>query len=146
MYNIKTRINKGKKEIFDPIRCMYVSATPEEYVRQAFILHLLNNLKVPKIAIAVEKQINYNGTAKRFDIAIQYKGKFLVIVECKAPSVNLSEDTLLQASIYNKGLFAEYIVLINGKTCLTLKRNEANYQPIDNVPSYHELILSVDKD
>jgi len=82
------RTNKGKKEIFDPIRCRFVSCTPEEAVRQTYIRYLIDVLQVPQISISVEKKITYNNLTKRYDIVVFSKEKCLLVVECKAPTSN----------------------------------------------------------
>ena len=41
-YTLKIRENESRQEIFDPVRRKWVALTPEERVRQIFILYLLN--------------------------------------------------------------------------------------------------------
>lgn len=138
--DIKTRIAaNGKKEIFDPIRRRYVACTPEEEVRQTYLLYLINILKVPKIAISVEKEILYNQLSRRYDIVVFSKGECLLMVECKAPSVKLSQDTLSQIATYNSVLQAKYIILFNGKEEMILKKFSENYLACDVLPMYGEM-------
>ena len=40
-YEFKTRLNNGKKELWDAIRKKYVSITPEELVRQHLVQYLI---------------------------------------------------------------------------------------------------------
>lgn len=138
--DIKTRItSNGKKEILDPIRCRYVICTPEEEVRQTYLLYLINVLNVPKIAISVEKEIKYNQLQRRYDIVVFSKGECLLIVECKSPSVNLSQETLYQIATYNSVLQAKYIVLFNGKQELILEKSLGNYFPCKTLPDYKKM-------
>ena len=44
--NIKTRIVDGRQEIFDCLRGKYVAMTPEENVRQMFVLLRINMANV----------------------------------------------------------------------------------------------------
>jgi hypothetical protein len=137
---IKTRIAAdGKKEIFDPVRRRYVVCTPEEEVRQTYLLYLMNVLNFPKIAISVEKEIRYNQLQRRYDIVVFSKGKCLLIVECKAPTVKLSQETLYQIATYNAVLQAKYIVLFNGKEEMILKKSSENYLPCERLPEYGEI-------
>ena len=137
---IKTRIAAdGKKEIFDPIRRRYVACTPEEEVRQTYLFYLTNVLNVPKIALSVEKEILYNQLRRRYDIVLFSKGECLLIVECKAPSVELSEDALYQIAMYNATLQAKYIVLFNGKQECILKKSSDTYLPCEKLPMYGEM-------
>ncbi|MBO4544023.1 MAG: type I restriction enzyme HsdR N-terminal domain-containing protein [Bacteroidales bacterium] len=143
MFTTKTRIKNNKKEIFDPIRKIFVPLTPEEAVRQAYILHLVNDLSVPPIEISVEKKIVYSGQTKKYDIVAQHIDKCLVVVECKAPSVALQPKTLQQAAMYNHILHAKYIVLINGKQCLVYMEQQGEYLPIEALPSYQEILKNI---
>lgn len=138
--NPVTRINRGKKEIFDPIRCRYVVCTPEEAVRQTYIRYLTDVLQVPSVAISVEKKITYNSLTRRYDIVVFSKEKCLLIVECKSPSVKLSEITLQQISVYNSHLQAKYIVLFNGKEEIIYEKIEEEYVLQEQLPRYKEMV------
>lgn len=68
-YKIKLNDNK----VYDPIRRIYVKATPEEIVRQKTIKFLQLRLKVPQDKIIVERALGSLGVAgsrKRIDIGI----------------------------------------------------------------------------
>ena len=98
------RIQKTDKgnHIFDPIRKKWVALAPEEWVRQNFIQYLLEEKKYPASLIAVETGLKYNRLKKRSDITVyDRKGNVWMIIECKAPEVQLSQATFNQAAIYN---------------------------------------------
>jgi len=83
-HKIKVIIEDNKQLVFDIIRKKYVVLTPEENVRQHFILFLINEKQYPRSLIAVEKGISYNQMQKRFDIvAFNNQGAPCVMVECK---------------------------------------------------------------
>ena len=103
---MKTRIINGRKELFDPIRKRYVACTPEEIVRQAYIKYLIEVLEIPIANIAVEKKLLINRQMRRFDIVVSGKGQCVVVVECKAPTVALSEEALFQAAAMNQDVLA----------------------------------------
>jgi len=136
---MKTRLVEGKKELFDPVRRRYVACTPEELVRQAYIKFLIEVLNVPPANIAVEKKILVNNQTRRFDIVVSVKGQRVVVIECKAPTVALSEDALFQAAAYNSVLQAKYIVLFNGENQLVCKKEEEKYQLCRELPHFSEL-------
>jgi hypothetical protein len=138
-HNPTVRINKGKKEIFDPIRCRFVACTPEEAVRQAYIRYLIDVLQVPSVAISVEKKITYNNLTRRYDIVVFSKEKCLLIVECKSPSVKLSEITIQQISVYNSHLQAKYIILFNGKEEIIYKKINEEYVRQKQLTEYKEM-------
>ena len=112
-FRIKNRHNK--KYIFDLIRKKFILLTPEEWVRQNCIMFLINEQKVPKVLINVEKKIKVNNLTKRYDIIV-YKpnGAVFLLVECKSPKVNINQETFNQISIYNSEIIAEYLMLTNG--------------------------------
>lgn len=131
----------GKKEIYDPIRRKRVALTPEEGVRQSIIEYFLHTLHVPPIAIAVEKKVNYNGLTRRYDLVIVHQDRYIAVVECKAPTVDICDNTLLQASVYNSILHAPYIILSNGHKNMIFEKNGTTYSPCKQLPPYTEMIL-----
>ena len=112
-FRIKNRHNK--KYIFDLIRKKFILLTHEEWVRQNCIMFLINEQKIPKALINVEKKIKVNNLAKRYDIIV-YKpnGSVFLLVECKSPKVNINQETFNQISIYNSEIIAQYLMLTNG--------------------------------
>ena len=112
-FRIKNRHNK--KYIFDLIRKKFILLTHEEWVRQNCIMFLINEQKIPKVLINVEKKIKVNHLTKRYDIIV-YKpnGSVFLLVECKSPKVNINQETFNQISIYNSEIIAKYLMLTNG--------------------------------
>jgi type I site-specific restriction endonuclease len=85
--------------------------TPEEWVRR----HVLGFLGVEAARISQEHPVVVNGTAQRADIVVfGSDGRPLVLVECKAPGVAVSDAVLAQAFRYNAVLGARYVMLTNG--------------------------------
>ena len=114
---MKVRINEqGKREVFDPVRRLFVALTPEEDVRQRLISYFHEIKHVPFSLMGVEKKIIVNGLAKRPDIIIFNRNAHTVLIaECKAPSVKLSEDVVDQIVRYNMTLRADYLLITNGE-------------------------------
>ena len=112
-FRIKNRHNK--KYIFDLIRKKFILLTHEEWVRQNCIMFLINEQKIPKVLINVEKKIKVNNLTQRYDIIV-YKpnGSVFLLVECKSPKVNINQETFNQISIYNSEIIAQYLMLTNG--------------------------------
>ena len=112
-FRIKNRHNK--KYIFDLIRKKFILLTHEEWVRQNCIMFLINEQKITKVLINVEKKIKVNNLTKRYDIIV-YKpnGSVFLLVECKSPKVNINQETFNQISIYNSEIIAQYLMLTNG--------------------------------
>ncbi len=96
--------------------------TEEEKVRQFLILHLINEKKISASHISVERQIMVNGLTKRYDLVVfDSAGMPQVVIECKAPHVELTQSVLEQVGRYNKTLHAPIIGVSNGKSHLFFK-------------------------
>jgi len=107
------KINRNK--VFDPVRKKWIEITPEELVRQHFIQYLRLEKKYPVSLMKMEHGIIYNKLNKRGDIVIySHTGMPMILIECKAPTILLDEDVLMQALRYNVQLKAPYLVLSNG--------------------------------
>lgn len=117
VYNFKQREKDGKMEVFDPIRKKWLLMTPEERVRQLFILYLLNVKQIPESHISVEKAITVNGLTKRYDLVVfNLDKKPEIVIECKAPEVAITQAVVEQAGRYNKTLRARILGVTNGTT------------------------------
>lgn len=101
-------------QIKDVIRNTWVDLTPEEWVRQHLLAFLVNSLGYPESTIAVEKKVEIQGMPKRFDALIFHQAQPAILIECKAPSVKLTEEVFHQACRYNTVLQAPMTVLSNG--------------------------------
>ena len=142
---MRTRIVNGKKEVFDIVRKRYVACTQEELVRQVYIKYLVEVLEIPITNIAVEKKILINQQTRRFDIMVSIKEMCVMVVECKAPNIALSEDTLFQVATYNSILQAKYIVLFNGASQLICQKEAETYQLCEQLPCFSEMKKSIAK-
>ena len=113
-FEFKLKNRNNKTFIFDILRKKMFLLTPEEWVRQ----HVLNFLvlkKIPITHIAVEKQIIINSLNKRFDVVIYNNtGDVIMLVECKSPSIKLTQNVFDQISIYNLNLNSKYCMVTNG--------------------------------
>jgi hypothetical protein len=141
----EAKIRKGageKEEIFDPLRKRYVALTPEEWVRQHMIRYLLDRLAYPESLISVEAPLKYNRLKKRTDLVVYRKdGKPGLLIECKAPSVALTQAVLEQAAMYNMPLQVRFLALTNGNQhhILFINREERKFEFIERFPRYDEL-------
>ncbi|GET49322.1 restriction endonuclease subunit R [Capnocytophaga felis] len=114
-YSFRLKKIDGKVFIFDEIRRKFVMLQPEEWVRQHVIRFLIEEKKMPKSLINVEKEITINGLAKRYDIVVFSKsGGILLVVECKAPAVQISQSVFDQIARYNLMLKSELLMITNG--------------------------------
>lgn len=114
-YTLKIRENDSRQEIFDPVRRKWVALTPEERVRQIFILYLLNVKGFPLSHLSVEHAVTVNGMTQRYDLVVFGDDlKPYLVVECKAPQVKLTQSVVEQAGRYNSTLRAPLLCITNG--------------------------------
>lgn len=136
----KTQEREGRTYVFDPLRCRFVALTPEEEVRQKLLYLLVEHLKVPAGLVAVEYSVKVNGLDKRADAVIFGKeGYPLMIVECKASTVTLTETVLEQVLRYYSALHPQYLLLTNGKVICCYKTENQTLQLVDHIPDYDEM-------
>lgn len=131
---IKTE--NGKELIFCIIRKRWFIITPEEWVRQNFVLYLIHSLQYPASLITVEKQLLLSELKKRFDIVIYKDSIPFMIVECKEMNVPLSETTISQVLNYNSCIQAPYIVVTNGSYCAGFIKKENRFVEIETLPVF----------
>ena len=111
----KIKKEDGKVWIFDVIRKKYIVCTPEEWVRQHFVNHLIHDLKYPKALFKVESGLSFNHLQKRSDIVVHDRdGKPWMLVECKSPTIKLSQKAFNQIAVYNMNIGAKFLVITNG--------------------------------
>jgi len=144
-YQVKVRTSNGNQQIFDEIRKKYVALIPEEWVRQHFINYLVNDRKFPKGLIAVEHPLIINKVSHRADIvAFSSDGKPKVVVECKAPEVQINQSVIQQVSRYNILLKAPILILTNGLVhfCVKIDFEKQQTQNLESIPFYQDLFES----
>ena len=107
----------GRPAIFDVIRRRYVALTPEEWVRQHFVHYLLEH------------------EGYRRDLTPR------LIVEYKAPEVEITQRVFDQITRYNMVLRADYLVVSNGLQhyCCRLDYHRHSYSFLRDIPAYGEL-------
>ena len=99
-YDFKLKRIEGSEYIFDEVRKKYIKLTPEEWVRQNLVHYLNACKKYPVSLMSIEHALVYNGMKKRADIVcFDTSGKPTVMVECKAPSVKISQKVFEQIAV-----------------------------------------------
>jgi len=134
---------EGQSLIFDIIRKKNVVLTPEEWVRQHIVYYLINQHAFPKSLISLEKKLTLNELTKRTDIVLyNHSGQPLLIVECKAPEVKISQSTFNQVARYNLTLRVPYLWVTNGKSNFACKMDLAtgSITFLEKLPSAVELL------
>ena len=112
---LKTKLVEATTQVFDVVRKKYFKLTAEEWVRQHFIHYLNKDKNYPFGLMGVEQMIKYNNLKTRADIVLyNVEGVPSMIVECKAPNMNITQDTFDQIARYNFKLRVKYLVVTNG--------------------------------
>ncbi len=142
----KTRQVGEQLQVLDIIRKRYVALTPEEWVRQHFINFLREHKGYPSGLISVELPVKINGMQQRADIVVFNRaGSPLMVVECKAPSVQITNETYAQAARYNLTLQAPLLVVTNGLNhfCSQIDLANRSFNSIQEIPEYEEALQIV---
>jgi hypothetical protein len=129
--------------IFDPVRKKYVTLTPEEWVRQHVLQYLAREKKVPLSLMGIEKKLKIGQTVKRFDVVVfSSSTKPVMLIECKAPQIQIREEVFNQAARYNLSLKTKYFLLTNGfdHFCCRLDYNLNTFVFIQDIPDYSVMI------
>ncbi|MCG9973219.1 type I restriction enzyme HsdR N-terminal domain-containing protein [Christiangramia crocea] len=138
-YSFRFKNNQNKIAVFDDLRKKFVILTPEEWVRQHCVKFLQDEKNYPLSLINVEKQLKIAGLTKRYDIVVfEPDGNIQIIVECKAPSVKITQATFDQVARYNLSLKANFLMVTNGLQhyfCRMDYENE-NYIFLEALPEY----------
>lgn len=138
-YPFRMKKEAGVVKIFDCIRKKFVVLQPEEWVRQHWIHYLIEEKNFPASLLCVEVSVNTTLLKQRSDIvAYGTSGKPLLIVECKAPTVKISQAAFDQIARYNMKLQVPYLVVSNGMQhfCCAIDYEKKDYIFIENVPDF----------
>ena len=116
------KLTKKDNQLF--VNCLVrkkrVKLTPEEWVRQHLLNDMIHFKNTPIGLISVEKAVRVNGLLRRYDVLVVNKmGLAQLLIECKAPQVELTQETVFQVAQYNAMLQAEFVVVSNGLQTFT---------------------------
>jgi hypothetical protein len=141
-YFFKIKEVTGKKYVFDEVRRRYVALTPEEWVRQNIIKYLNLEKSYPLSLFLIEKKHVHNRLSRRCDFVIyNHGGNPLMVVECKAPSIEISQQVFDQVSRYNQQYKASYLLITNGNKHFCCKVNLKNhgFEFLHDIPFYNKI-------
>lgn len=136
------RIRHGKQEIFDPVRRKFVALTPEELVRQQLVFFLVAVKRFPLALLQTETALICNGRSCRADlVAYDRHARPLLIAECKAPEVKITQEVFEQIARYNLVLKVPCLLVTNGLQHFfcRLDAEQNRYRFEEAMPDYCEL-------
>ena len=141
-YEIKIGEKDGKHTIFDFLRRKYVALTPEEWVRQHFTHFLIAQKGYPKGLMGNEVELHMGDKRLRCDTILYNKeGQPRMIVEYKAPTIQIQQKTFDQISVYNLLLHVDYLIVSNGLQhyCCKMEYENQKYLFLQDIPDYENL-------
>ena len=142
-YPLKVKKNGLRLSVFDRLRKRYVALTPEEWVRQHFVEYLIEEKQFPAALMANEVSLTQNGIKRRCDTLVANReGQPLVIVEYKAPEIEITQQVFDQIVRYDMVLRARYLMVSNGMShyCCQIDYENNTYSFLNDIPEYAELL------
>ena len=140
---MRPRVYNNKEQIFCEWRHRWVRLTPEEWVRQQLLHRLVEQLGYPASRIAVEvpfeivNRQSSNRKSYRAD-AVVYDRQMnpMMIIECKAETVPLTQKTLDQALVYNRQLNVPWLLLHNGPQTICVQVDGSQLTFSEKIPAW----------
>jgi len=144
----KRYLRKQKECIIDIVNNCLRPATPEEDVRQRVLEFLHDVMEVPYNAMETEVNLSHykKGLRGRIDIVIdviyENSRSTLMIIECKAETVDLTDVVFQQADDYAEEIGVPIIMITNGiESDIYVWNNDKDcYDYLDYYPTYNEIL------
>jgi len=131
--------------VLDVYRKRFVRLTPEEEVRQRFARYLVEKKGFPVSLLMTEYSLKVNKLSRRCDILVHKPaGHPVLMVECKAPEVKISQATFDQVARYNMAFRVSYLLVTNGLkhyACLIEFETE-KITFLGEIPTYDSLLVN----
>lgn len=123
--------------IWDDIRHKWLLLTPEEWVRQSFIHYIVEHRGAFASHISQEHPVLLGRLSQRADIVVFDSNlQAMMLVECKAPEVEITQRVFAQAVRYNSVVKAPMVVVTNGlrHLCCELDQESGRYNSMVEIP------------
>lgn len=141
-FDARVAKNGDRYTILDTLRRKYVALTPEEWVRQHFIHYLIQHKGYPGVYLANEIELRIGDKKMRCD-SVLYDSDLRprIIMEYKAPTVQLTQKVFDQITAYNILLHVDYIIVSNGiqHYCCRMDYENNSYSFLPEIPDYSNL-------
>lgn len=133
-YDFRIKRGTSKHLIFDEVRKIWVTLTPEEWIRQNFLQYLIQVKKYSTSLISVEKIIKVGELKKRYDIVVYKNNKPWMIIECKKNNTAINTNVIEQVIRYNMALSIQYFVVTNGNQSFAYEVLNNSFKEITDLP------------
>lgn len=141
-YEARIKATGPHQQIFDVLRRRYVALTPEEWVRQHFVHFLMEHKHYPKGLLGNEIELRIGEKKMRCD-SILYDNMLQprMIIEYKAPEIEITQQVFNQITAYNMILRVNYLIVSNGMQhyCCRLNKELGQYEFLQDIPDYSQL-------
>lgn len=141
-YEVRLKEADGHQQIFDVLRRRYVALTPEEWVRQHFVHFLMEHKHYPKGLLGNEIELRIGEKRMRCDTVLYDKAlQPQMIVEYKAPEIEITQRVFNQITAYNMILRVDYLIVSNGLQhyCCRMNKEQHRYEFLREIPDYSQL-------
>ncbi|MEA3461321.1 MAG: type I restriction enzyme HsdR N-terminal domain-containing protein [Bacteroidota bacterium] len=142
-YEFRYRTDGEDLMVLDVYRKRFVKLTPEEEIRQRFARYLVEEKGFPASLMMTEYSLKLNKLSRRCDILVHKPaGHPALLVECKAPEVNISQATFDQVARYNLAFRVRYLMVTNGLKhyCCQLDFETEKITFLKEIPAYGDLL------
>ena len=142
-YDVRICESNGRQMIFDFLRRKYVALSPEEWVRQHFTHFLVEQKGYPQGLLANETELRIGDKRLRCDTVLyDTRMQPQMIVEYKAPQIQIQQKTFDQIVVYNLLLHADYLVVSNGLQhyCCQMDYENRSYRFLTEIPDYDAIM------
>lgn len=131
---------RGGAEVYDVSRRRWVALTPEEWVRQNFVAFLTACKGYPQALTANEVPLRLNGLSRRCDTVVYDRSLHpLVLVEYKAPSIEITQKVFDQIARYNIVLGAPFLIVSNGLSHYCCRFSGDSYTFLRDIPLWQDI-------
>lgn len=138
-FEAKIKNLDGRNVIYDVLRRRYVALTPEEWVRQHFVHFLIEHKGYPQSLMGNEVMLKLNGMTRRCDTLLYNRDlSAKMIIEYKAPNIEINQKVFTQISNYNLVLRVDYLIVSNGirHYCCKMNYENQNFCFLETIPDY----------
>ena len=139
---LKTQTSGAQTSVFDFLRRRYVRLTPEEWVRQHFVHYLIEHKGDPAALMANEMSLCIGNKKLRADSVLYNRHlQPRMIMEYKAPTVEITQKVFEQIAAYNLLLHVDYLVVSNGLQhyCCRIDYDKRTYNFLQDIPTYESI-------
>lgn len=141
-FDIKLSGTPEHPQIWDVLRRKYVALTPEEWVRQHFIHFLTEHKHYPIALLANEVSLKIGNKQLRADSVLYTRElRPKMIVEYKAPHIEITRRVFEQIATYNMKLHVDYLIVSNGISHFCCKMDYINNSLsfLHDIPDYKDI-------